>query len=587
MTALKPLVAEYGLSIDGTLVLDRERNLAVENASIKNLNVTGTLTSINTTDSLIKDNNILLNSGIEPGAVDTLGSITVGSNYTQGLYRNIPLIVTSGTVGTGATADITVAINGTVDNVNKVDGGSGYDTDTVFGVAAADIDSNIDGSGFAIPVTAVLTGSTATDASITVARGSTGDDVAIQWDESESTWTLTRDGSVYSVIQTALDISTAATANKLVLRDGNGDITVSDITAVDGTFSGDVAVNGGDLTTTATATFNLLTSSINTANVFTSATTVNIGSTTSVVNVIDDIDVAGDAQVDGALTVTGNVGAADGTFSGDVGAVNATLSGDLGAVNATLSGNVGAVDGTFSGDVGAVDGTFSGDVAVNGGDLTTTASSATLFNSATTLNIANTGTGARTISLATAASGGASTLTFGGAVSGNILKIQGTAVGEVSLTTDVITGNANLFTSVSGKLQIGTEDTRIYIGDKAAIVSHETDIVANESGNAHVTDTFKTNEFRSAEYLIHVEAGTEYQVSKILLTHKGTNPVNGATEVNNVYITEYGTITSNAILATVDADLNGDTINQVSRLLITPSTDTATTVRVVRTSIVV
>ena len=532
MTALKPLVAEYGLSIDGTLVLDRERNLAVENASIKNLNVTGTLTSINTTDSSIQDNNILLNSGIEPGAVDTLGSITVGSNYTQGLYRNIPLIVTSGTVGTGATADITVAINGTVDNVNKVDGGSGYDTDTVFGVAAADIDSNTDGSGFAIPVTAVLAGLSATDASITVARGSTGDDVAIQWDESESTWTLTRDGSAYSVIQTALDISTAATADKLVLRDGNGDITVSDITAVDGTFSGDVAVNGGDLTTTATATFNLLTSSINTANVFTSATTVNIGSTTSVVNVIDDIDVAGDAQVDGALTVTG-------------------------------------------------------DVAVNGGDLTTTASSATLFNSATTLNIANTGTDARTISLATAASGGASTLTFGGAVSGNILKIQGTATGEVSLTTDVITGNANLFTSVSGKLQIGTEDTRIYIGDKAAIVSHETDIATNQSGNAHVTDTFKTNEFRSAEYLIHVEAGTEYQVSKILLTHKGTNPVNGATEVNNVYITEYGTITSNAILATVDADLNGDTINQVSRLLITPSTNAATTVRVVRTSIVV
>ena len=492
MTALKPLVAEYGLSIDGTLVLDRERNLAVENASIKNLNVTGTLTSINTTDSLIKDNNILLNSGIEPGAVDTLGSITVGSNYTQGLYRNIPLIVTSGTVGTGATADITVAINGTVDNVNKVDGGSGYDTDTVFGVAAADIDSNTDGSGFAIPVTAVLAGISATDASITVARGSTGDDVAIQWDESESTWTLTRDGSAYSVIQTALDTSTAATADKLVLRDGNGDIYVSDITAVDGTFSGDVGVTK---------------------------------------------------------------------------------------------------------DITAVNGTFSGDVAVNGGDITTTAVTATLFNTtattlsiggaATTLNIANTGTDARTISLATAASGGASTLTFGGAVSGNILKIQGTATGEVSLTTDVITGNANLFTSVSGKLQIGTEDTRIYIGDKAAIVSHETDIVANESGNAHVTDTFKTNEFRSAEYLIHVEAGTEYQVSKILLTHKGTNPADGTTQVNNVYITEYGTITSNAILATVDADLNGDTSNQVSRLLITPSTDTPTTVRVVRTSIVV
>lgn len=426
MTALKPLVVEYGLSVDGTLVLDRERNLAVENASIKNLNVTGTLTAINTTDSLIKDNNILLNSGIEPGAVTAFGSISnAGSNYTQGLYRNIPLVVSSGTAGSGATADITVAINGTVSNVSLVNGGSGYATDTVFTVTAADIDSNTDGANFTVPVSTVGAGVAATDASITVARGTTGADVAIKWDESDDTWKLTRDGSAYSEIIAASDADSSNTANKIVIRDANRDINIDGIN--------------------------------------TSGTALDI-------------------------------------FSG--------------------------------------------------------ASSA-------------------------------STLTVGGAVTGNILKIHGTTAGESNLTATVTTGTMNVFTGVTGKIQIGTEDTRVYVGDKAAVVSHQTDIAANESGNSHVTDSFKTNEFRSAEYLIHVEAGAEYQVSKVLLTHKGTNPANGATEVNNVYITEYGTITSNTTLATVDADLNGNTASQVARLLITPSTNSITKVRVVRTSIIV
>ena len=426
MTALKPLVVEYGLSVDGTLVLDRERNLAVENASIKNLNVTGTLTAINTTDSLIKDNNILLNSGIEPGAVTAFGAISnAGSNYTQGLYRNVPLVVSSGTAGSGATADITVAINGTVSNVSLVEGGSGYDTDTVFTVTAADIDSNTDGSGFTVPVSAVGAGVAATDASITVARGTTGDDVAIKWDEGTNKWQLTTDGSAYSKILVGSDSTSSNTANKIVVRDANRDINIDGIN--------------------------------------TSGTALDI-------------------------------------FSG--------------------------------------------------------ASSA-------------------------------STLTVGGAITGNILKIHGTTSGESNLTATVTTGTMNVFTGVTGKIQIGTEDTRVYVGDKAAVVSHQTDIAANESGNSHVTDSFKTNEFRSAEYLIHVEAGAEYQVSKVLLTHKGTNPVDGTTEVNNVYITEYGTITSNTTLATVDADLNGNTSAQVARLLITPSTNSATKVRVVRTSIIV
>lgn len=460
MATLKPLDIQYGLSLNGTLVLDRERNLAVENASIKNLNVTGTLTAINTTDSYLKDNNILLNSGIEAGAIDTLGTITAGSGYTQGLYRNVPLAVKSGTAGFGATADITVAVDGTVTGVTIVNGGHGYAADTVFEVAAADIDSDNNGTGFQVTVTAVTAGGAATDAFITVARGTTGADVALKWDETTTDrWQLTNNGTNYYSIYVTDDADTAATANKLVLRDGSGNINVANIGAANGTFSGDVAVNGGDLTTTnATATlFN------------TNATTLSIG------------------------------------------------------------------------------------------------------GAATSLNIANTGTGARTVNLATAATGGASTLTFGGAVSGNILKISSTAAGEISLTTDVTTGTANLFTSVTGKVQVGGVGTKLYAGTQTAITGTTTTIA---STNQEVTDQFKKAEFRSAEYLVQITQGSSYQVSKIILVHDGTTP----------YITEYGTILSgSSALGTLDADISGDDV----RLLVTMGTNAESIVKVSRTSIIV
>lgn len=459
MALQKPLDIQYGLSLNGTVVLDREQNLAVKNASIENLSVTGTLTAINTTDSYLKDNNILLNSGIEAGAVSTLGSVTGGSDYTQGTYRNIPFVVSSGTVGYGATADIIVSTGGAVTSVTIVNAGSGYATDTVFTVEAENIDSDDNGINFSVPVTVVTTGSAATDAFITVARGTTGTDVALKWDETTADrWQLTNDGSNYYSIYVTNDADTSATANKLVLRDGSGNINVNDIGAEDGTFGGDVAVNGGDLTTTST-----------TATLFnTNATTLSVG------------------------------------------------------------------------------------------------------GAATTLNIANTGTVARTISLATAATGGASTLTFGGAVTGNILKIQGTAAGEINLTTDVTTGIANLFTSVTGKLQIGGVGSELYFGTQTAVTGTTTTIATTTET---VTDQFSTTEFRSAEYLVQITQGSSYQVSKILLVHDGTTP----------YITEYGTLLSGSTLGTLDVDITGGN----ARLLVTMANATSSLIKVSRTSIIV
>ena len=541
MAMQKPLDIQYGLSLNGTVVLDREQNLAVKNASIENLSVTGTLTAVNTTDSYLKDNNILLNSGIEAGAVSTLGSVTGGSGYTQGTYRNIPLVVSSGTAGYGATADIVVSTGGVVTSATIANAGSGYATNTVFTVAAADIDSDNNGTNFSVTVTAVTAGSAATDAFITVARGTSGTDVALKWLESNDAffgtprWQLTNNGTNYYSIYVTNDADTSATANKLVLRDGSGNINVNDIGV------------GNDLSVTGTS---LLTGEV----------TVNTG-------IIPDAD-------EGAYIGTTSRPFSEGHF-GEIQIAPGAEDNDI----TTATGNL--VLDSAAGTVNVQDNLdVDGDVNIDGGDLTvstttfnlanTTATTLNLGGASTTLNVSHVGTGARTINIATAATGGASTLTFGGGVTGNTLKIQGTAAGQINLTTDVTTGIANLFTSVTGKLQIGGVGSELYVGTQTAVTGTTTTVATTSET---VTDQFSTTEFRSAEYLVQITQGSSYQVSKILLVHDGTTP----------YITEYGTLLSGSTLGTLDVDITGGN----ARLLVTMANTASASVKVSRTSIIV
>jgi hypothetical protein len=200
----------------------------------------------------------------------------------------------------------------------------------------------------------------------------------------------------------------------------------------------------------------------------------------------------------------------------------------------------------------------------------TTATAVNAFGAATSLNIANTGTGSRSVKIASGATGGASTLEFGGGVSGNILKVASTAAGTINLITDVTTGTANVFASITGTVNIGGVGATIYTGTQAAIEASTT-TVATVTQTA--TDTFPAATFRSAEYLVQIVQSSSYQISKILLTHDGTT----------AYITEYGTVTSGSVLGTLDADISGGNV----RLLVTMGSATSATVKVSRTSIVV
>jgi hypothetical protein len=81
----------------------------------------------------------------QPGAIETLGTIVGGSNYTPGTYKAVAL---TGGSGTGATADVTVSAGGAVTVARLDDPGVGYKVGDVLLIAGA-------GTGFTVPVATV------------------------------------------------------------------------------------------------------------------------------------------------------------------------------------------------------------------------------------------------------------------------------------------------------------------------------------------------------------------------------------------------------------------------------------------------
>jgi hypothetical protein len=88
--------------------------------------------------------------------------------------------------------------------------------------------------------------------------------------------------------------------------------------------------------------------------------------------------------------------------------------------------------------------------------------------------------------------------------------------------------------------------------------------------SATVVDSWSASTYSSAKYIVQMKNGGDIEVLEVLVT------VNGA---NNVYITEYADVISNAQIGTTDADYSGGNV----RLLVT-ATD-GTTVKVHKTLI--
>ena len=211
------------------------------------------------------------------------------------------------------------------------------------------------------------------------------------------------------------------------------DASTGDITTI-----GDINVNGGDVKTTATlaSVFNTTATTVSLGG---AATTVSIGAntgTTTINNslVADELTVSGDLAVNGGDITTSATSAT---------VFNATAS-TLGIGGAATTVSIGADTGTttVNNALAADSLTTTGDVAVNGGDITTSAASATVFNAtATTLGL-----------------GGAATTVGIGAATGTLTLNNATVVGNAANTTQ------NLYNTVATTMNFAGAATTTNIG---------------------------------------------------------------------------------------------------------------------------
>ena len=248
----------------------------------------------------------------------------------------------------------------------------------------------------------------------------------------------------------------------------------------DGTITGDLSVNGGDITTTAT-TFNLLNTNATTINFGGAGTLVNIGAVTGKTNVKNDLDVDGDVNIDGGdLTVstsTFNFANANATTVNEFGVATAiNVAGSAAAASTLTFGS-----GSNSGNTFKITAPSSGTI-----NYTTDVTSGTVnaWQSVTgTINVGSSGN----INLGTAA-GATSTVTVGGAITGNTLKIASTAIGTANLTSDVTSGTVNVFTGSTGTVNVGGQGIVLNLGDTNA-----NSILEVRGSSAGGTATVRTN----------------------------------------------------------------------------------------------
>jgi hypothetical protein len=175
------------------------------------------------------------------------------------------------------TGDGTIGGNLTVTGNLTVNG----DTTTINATTITVDDKNIELGSVATP-----TDSTADGGGITL-KGNT--DKTFNWIDSTDAWTSSEHlnlltGKEYYI--NGLSVLNSTTLGSGVTNSSLTSVgTLSSVTtAGDGTIGGDLAVNGGDLTTTST-TFNLVNTNATTLNIGQAATTISIGSTSGTINV--------------------------------------------------------------------------------------------------------------------------------------------------------------------------------------------------------------------------------------------------------------------------------------------------------------
>ena len=537
-----------------------------------------------------------VNIGASTGTLTTRNPTIVGTQTTQNVYNTVAETINFGGAATvieigAATGTTNVNNNLDVDGDVNIDGGdltvsttsfnlinTTAETVNAFGAATA-INIGANSGTLTIRNTTVVGTEVTQNIYNTVATTVNAFGAATAVNIGANTGTLTTRNptlvgtqttqNVYNTVAETINFGGAATDIQIGAATGTTNVNNNLVVDLD------LEIKGEDLTVT-TPTFNLANATATTVNAFGAATGINIGASggSGILTIKNDSVV-----LDGDLAVNG----------GDI-TTTATTANLFNATAATINFGGAATDI----QIGAATGTTNvnnnldvdGDVNIDGGDLTVSTATFNLANAtATTVNAFGVAT-AVNVGISAAA---ASTLVFGPAITGNIVEINSTAAGTVTVRSDVTTGTVNLFTGTTtgttnistggaGTINLGNTSATTRVGvlnvqNRAYTTTNSTASITSSA--AIVIDTFAVATFRSGEYTMQVTctAGTNintYQISKVLVIHDGTTST----------LTEYGLIkTGAAELATFTTNINGLNVE----ILAQASTGNTVTVQLTRT----
>jgi hypothetical protein len=262
---------------------------------------------------------------------------------------------------------------------------------------------------------------------------------------------------------------------------------------------GDLAVNGGDITTTQT-TGNLFNTTATTVNIGGAATTMSIGNAAGTVTIPGNLTINGtttNINTTNLLVEDKNITIGDVATPSDVTAAGGGIT-LLGATNKTITWNNAADGWEFNQPIKVTgDIVTSGDLAVNGGDITTTQAIGNLFNTtATTVNIGD---------------GATSQVNIGNYTSGTV-NIKSQSLLQNDLSPGIST-TFNLFNTITTDLNIGGAATSVDIGSTVSgttTIGYDLLVNNNVDADQYTVDNLSTYNTQTTNTSL---AGTPVSIS--------------------------------------------------------------------------